>query len=312
MTTKSGPGKSYRKGLTLKAVAEMFSTEEKAEAWFVAQRWPDGVTCPFCQSKEVSPRPTRKPQPFRCRTCRKDFSVKTKTVLHSSKISLSNWAIGFYLFMTNLKGVSSMRLYRELGISQKAAWHMAHRIREALDDTGGKFAGPVEADETYVGGKESNRHESKKLRAGRGTAGKTPVVGVIDRETNQIRTEVVERTDKGTLQDFVVRHTEDDATVYTDEAVAYRGLPRYHEAVAHGAGEYVRGMAHTNGLESHWALFDRGIVGVYHWVSVKHLHRYSGEFEGRHNDRPLDTVDQMAGLVRSGEGRQLRYRDLVA
>ena len=262
MTTKRGPGKFYRKGLTFKAVAEMFNTEEKAETWFTAQRWPEGVTCPFCQSKEVSPRPTRKPQPFLCRACRKDFSVKTKTVLHSSKISLSNWAIGFYLFMTNIKGVSSMWLYRELGISQKAAWHMAHRIREALDDTGGKFAGPVEADETYVGGKETNKHENKKLKSGRGTVGKTPVVGVIDRETNQIRTEVVERTDKDTLQDFVIRHTEDGATVYTDEAVAYRGLPRYHEAVAHGAGEYVRGMAHTNGLESHWALFDRGITGI--------------------------------------------------
>ena len=312
MATVSGPGKAHRKGITLMDVVKQFDTEEKAEAWFIEQRWPDGVACPFCGSIEVSPRASRKPQPFRCRACRKDFSVKTGTVLHSSNIPLSKWAIGFYLFMTNLKGVSSMKLHRDLGVSQKSAWHMAHRIREALDTTGGKFSGPVEADETYIGGKESNKHEWKKLKAGRGAVGKTPVAGVKDRTTNQVRTEVVARTNKDTLQEFVVRHTEPGATVYTDEASAYKGLPRLHEAVAHGAGEYVRGMAHTNGLESHWALFKRGIDGTYHHISVKHLPRYSNEFEGRHNRRPLDTAEQMGMLARSAYGKRLRYRDLTA
>ncbi len=312
MATVKGPGKAYRKGMTLIDVVKKFDTEEKAEAWFIEQRWPDGVTCPFCQSTEVSPRPTRKPQPFRCRACRKDFSVKTGTVLHSSNIPLSKWAIGFYLFMTNLKGVSSMKLHRDLGIGQKAAWHMAHRIRETLDTTGGKFAGPVEADETYIGGLEKNKHESKKLKAGRGAVGKTPVAGVKDRETNQVRTEVVAATDKPTLQNFVIRHTEPTAQVYTDEAAAYHGLPRAHEAVAHSANEYVRGMAHTNGLESHWALFKRGIEGIYHHVSVKHLPRYSTEFEGRHNRRPLDTDEQMGRMAWGASGKRLRYQDLVA
>ena len=244
MATKSGPGKAHRKGITLMDAVKMFDTEEKAEAWFIEQRWPDGVVCPFCSSTEVSPRPTRKPQPFRCRTCRKDFSVKTGSVLHSSNIPLSKWAITLYLFMTNLKGVSSMKLHRDLGISQKAAWHLAHRVREALDDTGGKFAGPVEADETYVGGKETNKHAWKKLKAGRGTVGKKPVAGVIDRATNQIRTAVVDRTNRATLQGFVMQHTEDDAMVYTDEAVVYQGIPRAHEAVAHGAGEYALPFLH--------------------------------------------------------------------
>ena len=309
MATVSGAGKAHRKGITLMDVVKQFDTEEKAEAWFVEQRWPDGVTCPFCQSQEISPRPSRKPQPFRCRACRKDFSVKTGTVLHSSNVVLSKWAIGFYLFMTSLKGVSSMKLHRDLGVSQRTAWHMAHRIRETLDTTDGKFAGPVEADETYIGGLEKNKHEFKKLKAGRGAVGKTPVAGVKDRITNQVRTEVVESTNKATLQGFVLRNTQNGATVYTDEAAAYQGLPRPHEAVAHGAGEYVRGMAHTNGLESHWALFKRGIEGVYHHISVKHLPRYSREFEGRHNRRPLDTADQM---VRMADGKRLRYEDLVA
>ena len=189
---------------------------------------------------------------------------------------------------------------------------MAHRIREALDLANEKFAGPVEADEAYIGGKEKNKHESKRLQAGRGAVGKTAVVGVKDRATNQVVTQVVESTTKKVLQGFVIRHTEDEATVYTDEHAAYRGLPRYHEAVAHGAGEYVRGMAHTNGLESHWALFKRGLDGVYHHVSVKHLHRYAGEFEGRHNNRSRDTIDQMAVLAGGVEGKQLRYKDLVA
>ena len=312
MATKSGPGKAHRKGITLMDVVKQFDTEAKAETWFVEQRWPDGVTCPFCQSQEVSPRPSRKPQPFRCRACRRDFSVKTGTVLHSSNIPLSKWALGFYLFMTNLKGVSSMKLHRDLGVSQKSAWHMAHRIRETLDTTGGKFAGPVEADETYIGGLEKNKHASKKLKAGRGGVGKTPVVGVKDRETNQVRTEVVPFTNKATLQGFVLKHTDPMATVYTDEARAYLGLPRVHESVAHSAGEYVRGMAHTNGLESHWAMFKRGIDGVYHHISVKHLPRYSQEFEGRHNRRPMDTAEQMGYMARGADGKRLRYEDLVA
>ena len=312
MAKSKGPGKSYRKGISLVEVVKMFDTEEKAEAWFIQQRWPDGVRCVRCGSDRISERKNRKPQPFRCRACRKDFSVTVDTVLHSANIPLSKWAIGFYLYMTSLKGVSSMTLHRALGISQPAAWHMAHRIRETLAVSNGKFAGPVEADETYIGGKEKNKHESKKMKAGRGTVGKAPVVGVIDRPTNQIVTEAVERTDQRTLHDFVEGHTEEDAQVYTDEARAYKGMNRPHESVNHSAGEYVREMAHTAGMDSHWAMFKRGIDGTYHHISFKHLQRYSNEFSGRHNHRPLDTADQMAAMARNAEGRRLRYRDLVA
>ena len=290
-----------------------FDTEAKAEAWFVEQRWPDGPVCPNegCESTRVTTVANRKPQPYRCRACRKFFSIKTGTMMHSSNIELSKWAIAFFLHATSLKGISSMKLHRDLGIGQKAAWYMGHRIRGMWGKEEDKFAGAVEVDETYIGGLEKNKHESKKLKAGRGAVGKTAVAGVRQRETGRIATEVVEATDKPTLQNFVIRHTVPGTTVYSDEATAYVGLPRPHEAVKHSAGEYVRGMAHTNGLESHWALFKRGIDGTFHHVSVKHLPLYNREFEGRHNARPMDTAEIMGQIARDSAGKRMTYDGLI-
>ena len=312
--SQKAPGRSYRTGMTVMELLKMFPDDATAEAWFEKQRWAEGRFCPECGSVNTVSVTSRKPMPYRCRDCRGHFSVRKGTVMQSSKLGLQKWAIALYMMTTGIKGTSSMKFYREVGIRQATAWFLMQRIREGfLDGCDKPFPGPIEADETAVGGKRKNMSKAKrKEHMGRGSVGKTIVAGVKDRPSKRVSAAVVEKTDAKTLQKFVTDRTEETAMVYTDDASAYTGIAREHEAVRHSVGEYVRGEASTNGMESFWSLFKRGYHGTFHHLSEKHLDRYVREFAGRNNIRDLDTVDQMAALARGFVGKRLRYRDLVA
>ena len=307
------PGKAHRVGLSLLDIMAMFPTEDAARLWIESVVWTDGRECGKCGSTRTREAKHAK-MPYWCTDCRSYFSVKTGTPLAHSNIPLQKWAIAIYLCLTSLKSVSSMKLHRDLDVSQKTAWFMLHRIREAWmpTDDDDKFSGPVEVDETYMGGKRKNMSNAKRAKlTGRGAVGKIAVVGAKDRETNEVRAEVVAATDKATLQEFVGDVATDGAKLYTDEAAAYDGLPN-HETVKHSISEYVDGQAHTNGIESFWSMLKRAYAGTFHKISPKYLNRYVQEFAGRHNDRDSDTLDQMRDVVRRLAGRTLGYRRLTA
>lgn len=318
--SKKAPGKAHREGMSVAELIAMFPDDATAEAWFAEQRWPDGPHCPFCGSLNVQSG-AKHAMPYRCREreCRKRFSVKTGTVMQSSNLGYQTWAIATYLALTSLKSVASMKLHRDLKITQKSAWHLAHRLREAYARDGAAFGGPVEVDESYFGGERKNMSNAKRRafrQAGspRGPVGKSVVVGVKNRGTNEVRAKGVTSTDGRTLQGFVREHTEPGATVYSDESASYAGLKHDydHETVNHSAGEYIRQQAGINGMESFWASMKRAHKGTFHKISPKHLDRYAREFAGKHNIRERDTLAQMAGIAAGMEGKRLRYRDLIA
>lgn len=292
---RKGPGKAHRERLTVIELLKMFPDDATAEQWFEEQRWPDGRFCPDCGSTNTVAVKNRKPMPYRCRDCRGHFSVRKGTVMQSSKVGFQKWAIALYMMTTGIKGTSSMKLYREIGIRQGTAWFLMQRIREGFMDGQDKpFPGPVEADETYIGGKRKNMSNAmRKGLTGRGAVGKVAVVGTKDRATNRVSAMPVPETDTEHLAGFVATKTAPGATVYTDEAAAYNALKAQyeHESVNHSVGEYVRGQAQ---------------------MSPKHLDRYVGEFAGRHNVRDSNTVDQMAALARGMVGKRLTYAALIA
>ncbi|MCY4141191.1 MAG: IS1595 family transposase [Rhodobacteraceae bacterium] len=307
-------GKTYREGVTLVQMIDMFPTDEAATEWFEECLWPEQRHCGKCGSTRTREVPNAKPMPYWCSDCRSYFSVRTGTPLARSNVPMRKWAIAIYLCLTSLKSVSSVKLSRDIGVKQETAWFMMHRIRQAWDgEVEGPFDGPVEFDETYMGGKRKNKSNAERKKAeGRGPVDMTAGIGAKDRDTNKVSARVIESTDAVTLQGFVAEHTEPDTVVYTDDAAAYDGIPNPHQSVKHSVSEYVNGMAHTNGIESFWSMLKRAHKGTFHKMSPKHLQRYVSEFAGKHNIRESDTLDQMRDTVARLVGRNLLYRDLIA
>lgn len=300
--------------------APIYSNEDKAREHLEALLWPHGAVCPRCgvtgdRVTKLQGKSTR-PGVFKCKDCRKPFSVTVGTVMERSHIPLTKWLLASHLMASSKKGMSANQLHRMLGTTYETAWFLAHRLREAM---GTKPTGPlgggnkvVEVDETYIGGKEHNKHASKRAHAGRGAVGKAPVVTLVERDGNARSFHVANVTAK-TLAPIIAKHADKASHMMTDESTVYPKIGASfagHSAVNHGTGEYVRlgGFVHSNTVESYFAILKRGIYGTFHSVSEAHLPRYLAEFDARYNARKLTDTERSAMILRGVKGKRLMYR----
>jgi transposase-like protein len=319
---------------TLLEAIQHFSNEQICIDAVIEMKWPDGIKCPDnCPVDKPYYLKTQKR--WKCRMCRKQFSVKVGTIFEDSPISLSIWFPALWLLVNSKNGVSSHELGRSLGVTQKTAWYMLQRLRLVVKNKnldfkmGSSEGGAVEVDESYVGGKIKNMHKDRKIRLQRihselpkwkSTArfvGKTSVMGILDRESHQIRAKVVPNTRRETLQREILANVNRGASVYTDQAVAYDNLKAnyIHETVNH-ANTYVQGNVHTNGLENFWSLMKRTLAGTYVAVEPFHLDRYLDEQMFRYNNRatkdnPLNDSDRFFLALSQVANRRLTYAELI-
>lgn len=294
-----------------------FNSDEVCRKFLEEGRWPNGVVCPFCQSTNIYRFADNKRYKCADRTCRKIFSVTVGSVYENSKVPLQKWFLAMYLIGNHKKGISSHQLARDLGITQKSAWFVLHRIREMyIDKSEEKLSNMVQIDETYVGGKMKNKHKSIRGKAHAENRShidnKTPVVALLEQDS-KVKIQVWDSS-KQTLKDMVRAHVEKNTVVVTDSFIAYRGLDKeylQHEVVNHNLDEYVNASGfHTNSTEGFFSHLKRSIYGIYHQVSVKHLSRYCIETAYRYNTRKIKDVDRFDVSVKRCEGR-LKYKDLI-
>lgn len=302
----------------LHQLLDFFKDEETCKKYYEQKRWGGNVACPYCGSLKIY----RTNRGFKCgeKLCHKKFSVTVGTIFENSKVGLRVWFAAMYLISTSKKGVSSLQLAEQLGITQKTAWFVLHRIREMLkDNSAEKLSGTVQADETYVGGKNKNRHKDKKVENSQGRAAKdkTPVVGLI--QTNgKVKTFVVSNTDAETLHTIMGDNVSDGSILVTDAYRSYNGLDSKftHVTVKHeNGGGYVVKIGnekfHTQNIENFWSIFKRGIVGIYHFVSAKHLQRYCSEFNYRYNNRKDTGVEKFETALKNVSNTRITYNGLI-